>query len=877
LCISTPSQARRVGAPDHGDWPDYYTNPEPEAPPFDETSVFINVQRVGGMEIPAVIKDRQAYLPVTNLFDFLKIKNTPSLELDSVSGYFIDPGAAFCIDYLHGRITYMGKVWQLKPEDMIRTETNLYLRQEYYSQVFGLTCTFDFSNLLVKISATYDLPAVKEMQLEQMHQNLNRLKGNIKADTLIGRSFPLFRMGIADWSVTATQQSDGNDELRGSLGLGAVIAGGEANVVLNYNSRLGFQERQQFYQWRLANNDNKALRQVTLGRVLSQGAASIYDPLIGVQLTNTPTTYRRSFGTYQLSRMTQPGWTVELYVNNVLVDYTKADASGFFSFDVPLVYGNCSVKLRYYGLFGEVRTTEENITIPFNFLPKGELEYNVTAGLVQDSTGSKYGRASVNYGLTRKITIGGGSEYLSSVASGPNMPFINASVRVNSNLLLSGEYTHGVRGKGMLTYRMPLNAQLELNYTRYAKDQKAIIYNFLEERKLILSMPIRTRTFGAVTRLTYNRVLVTENSTYTTAEWMVSAAFRNVNASVNTYMISAGTYDPPRFDPYIYSNASLSLRFPKGFSLSPQAQYSYKDKSFISVKCDLEKFLFNKGYLNLSFEQNFKSNIYSIGGGLRYDLSFARVGVSSRQYNHISAVTESASGSFTYDSKTGFKKFGNRPGIGRAGITILPYLDINANGRRDKGEPKVQGLKVRISSGRIEYSKDDTVIRLYDLEPYVSYFVDISQNNFENISWQIKNKTMNVGVGPNQFKLIEVPVAVMGEVSGMVYLKDASGQKKGQGRINVCFYRADSSLAGCTSTDPEGYYSYLGLKAGEYTVHLDQGQLANLKMTAFPASLPLTISQSRDGVVVENMDFTIGAGSGKAPVEGPESDPDKGR
>src|SRR5690606_21464960 len=208
--------------------------------------------------------------------------------------------------------------------------------------------------------------------------------------------------------------------------------------------------------------------------------------------------------------------------------------------------------------------------------------------------------------------------------------------------------------------------QLELNYVSYARDQKAIIFNFREEQRLSLSVPLRTRTFGAITRLMYNRVLVTDNTTYTTAEWMVSGAFRNASASVSTYLVSAGQYDPPRFDPYLYSNASLAFRFPKGYTLSPQAQYSYKDRGFISVKCDVEKFFFNRGYLNLTFEQNFRSNIVSVGAGLRYDLSFARVGLIARQYNNISSVSESASGSFLYDSRTSFHRFGERPGIGRA-------------------------------------------------------------------------------------------------------------------------------------------------------------------------------------------------------------------
>ncbi len=831
-------------------------DPEPGAPAFDETSVFINVQRVGGTEMPAVIKDRTAYLPVNIVFDFLKIKNELAPGLDSVSGYFIEPSARFCIDYRRLQIRYKGAVFLLQESDLIQTESNLYLRAEYFNQVFGLACAFDFSNLTVKVSATVDLPAVREAQMEQMHRNVSRLKGEQKADTVIRRSYPFFNMGMADWSLNATQQLNGSSDMRAGLALGAILAGGELNVFLNYYSHEPFRERQQFYQWRLANNDRKYLRQATAGRIFTGSTASISDPVVGIQLTNTPTTYRRSAGTYRLSKTTQPGWTVELYVNNVLVDYVKADASGFFTFDVPLVYGNSVVKLRYYGLYGEERTTEENIAIPFNFLPKGELEYTLSVGRVEDTLGSCFSRGSLSYGVNRFITIGAGTEYLSSVPTG-QMPYLNASLRLSSSIMLSAEYTHGVRGKSMLTYRMPHNAQLELAYTRYAEGQRAIVYNNLEERKLSYSIPYAARRFSGITRLLFNQVIITDNTSYTTAEWLISGNLRTVGANFNTYLVSAGQKDPPRFDPYVYTNAAVNWRFARGYNLSPQAQYSYREGAFISAKCELEKYLFSRGYLNISYERNFRSDVYSFGAGLRYDLSFMRVGFAARHFNDGSAATATASGSLIGDARTRDVMLSNRPSVGRAGITLLAFLDLNANGHHDDGEPRVSGLKVRISSGRVAYSKRDTVLRLYDLEPYTAYFLDISQNAFENIGWQIRNKTLNVAVDPNTMKLIEIPVAVMAEASGSIYLKGDGGAGKGLGRISMCFYREDGTQAGCTLSDPDGYYSFMGLPPGNYTVRPDAAQLAALHMSASPASRSISIAPSRDGVMVEGQDFTL--------------------
>jgi hypothetical protein len=817
---------------------------------YDEISVFLEVPRVGGGEIAAIISGEKLYLPVTDLFDFLKIRNTSSPGLDSIQGFFINPDAKYVINRTEKRIRYQDKIIKLTDGDLIRTESNLYMRSTYFGSVFGLDCKFNFRSLSVTVVSKLELPLIKEMRQEEMRRNLTRLKGEIKADTTITRSHPLFKFGVADWSAVATEEINGQAETRLNLTLGSMIAGGEATASINYNTTDHFNEKQQYYLWRYVNNDFKPLRQIMAGKIISNSISSLYNPVLGVTLTNTPTTFRRSFGSYTLSDRTEPGWIVELYVNNVLVDYVKADASGFFTFEVPLVYGNSMVKLKFLGPWGEERTREQNISIPFNFLPVNTMEYTVSGGIVEDSLQSRYSRASVNYGLTRSLTIGGGVEYLSSVISHPAMPYLNTSLRITNNILISAEYVAGVRAKGTLTYRLPSNLQLDLNYTLYDRNQKAINFNYREERKAVLSVPIHTRKYSSYQRFSFYQIIL-PSSKYSTGEWLYSGSLLGINTNLTTYaLFIQGT------NPYLYSNLSLAIRLPAGINFMPQVQFSYTRNNLISAKLTLEKYLFQHAFLNLSYEQNFRNNLNMVELGLRYDFSFAQMGTSIRQSNKKSTLIQYARGSLINDRKTRFLGADNRTNVGKGGISIVAFMDLNSNGKKDPGEPKAYGLNLHANGGHVEKSDRDSTIRILGLEPYTSCFIELDPNSFENISWRIPCRTLSVYVNPNMIKNIEIPVAVMGESTGTVEL-DKNGEKKGQGRIIIGFYTIDNKPAGKTLTEDNGYFSYSGLTAGNYFVKVDTIQLRKLKMTSDPESRQFSIAPGIEGDIVEGLDFIL--------------------
>lgn len=827
----------------------YITYAQDDGSEYDEISVFLSVPRIGGAEVTALLKNEDLYLSITDVFNFLRIKNDLSPGFNSVKGFFINQDAEYFIDREKGTIIYKKERFEIKPGDILRTETNLYLKMRYFRDVFGLDISFNFRNLAASLNTKIELPVIREMRQEQMRKSISQLKGNVIADTIIKRRYPLLHFGNADWTVISQQEVKGSSSTKLALDLGAVIAGGETKFQLNYDSNSPFYIKNQFYQWRYVNNDYKALKQVTLGKISSNTISTISSPVIGGEISNVPTSYRRSFGSYVVSDMTEPGWLVELYVNNVLVDYKQADASGFYTFEVPLVYGSTDIKLQFYGPWGEERSKEKNIEIPFNFLPAGNVEYRISGGMVDDSLHSIFSKANLDIGISRFLTVGGGIEYLSSLDSNSYIPYAKASLKLAQNILLTGEYNHGVNYKAVFNWRLKSDLQFEANFTKYAVEQKAINTNYTEERKLSVSMPVRLPKFTFFTRLSLNQY-ITSLTEYTSGELLFSGGYRSFNMNLTT---NAQLYQGK--DPYIYSNLSLSMRLPGGFIFTPQVLYNYKDMNFTSARFGVEKKLLKKGYLTLSYDKNFNTKSRSAEIGFRYDFSFAQVGMTAQRNGGKYSFTESANGSLIVDTKSAYISGSSRSTVGNGGLLLQPFLDINCNGSKDRGEPKVYGIQAHISGGRIEQNDKDTTIRVFDLEPYARHIINVNADGMDNIAWQLKNHTFDIVVEPNMFRRIDIPVSVMGEASGMVYLSGRNG-KSGQGRIIINFHRVDSSLVKSTLSEADGYFSFLGLKPGKYYAQIDPAQMEKVGMTA-SEPINFEIHSLIDGDIVDNLEFTL--------------------
>lgn len=817
---------------------------------IEEISVTLMVKRLGSTEIPAMIDGKTIYLPVQAVFDFIKIKNTRSATNDSLSGYFIDGRSTYLIDASRQLIRYKDKTFTLGKNDLIKTDEYLFLKSGWFQEIFELECSFEFRSLSINLGSKADLPAIREIQQQMMRKNIVRLTGEKIADTIIGRSAGKFHAGAADWSILTTRETNGETNTRLNLALGAMLAGGEANAFLNYTSGQLFTRSRQYYYWRHVNNDNAAIRQFTVGKIYTPSTSTLIGPVTGIQISNTPTTYRRAFGNYTIYNKTEPGWTVELYVNSVLVNYTKADPSGMYSFEVPMVYGNSMVKQKFYGPTGEERTQEQFISIPFNFIPKNETEYTVTAGVVEDEYRSRFSRAEVKYGLSNYMTIGTGTEYLSSVPSNRLMPFVNTSIRMGSRVLVSAEHAHGVRTRGLVTFRLPSNIQLDVDIARYNKEQRAIRYNYLAEKKAVLSVPIYGKGMNAFTRLTFSELSLPKFK-FKTAEWMLSTVIAGVSSNLTLYTI----FTDPAY-PSFYSNVSLTARVFKGFRITPLIQFEHKEKRISQTKFEVEKSVWRNGFLNMSYEKYIGSNSTYFNVGMRYNFDFTQAAFNIRKGTRTTTTSIAARGSVYYNDKNKRFSANNQSNVGKGGLIISSFLDINCNNTRDAGEPDCRGLSFRISGAQIGRYNADSNYQVSGLEAYANYLMEIDKDGLESVAWQLPKATYSITIEPNRLKQIDVAVHVVGEVSGTVFQENET-DKKGLNRMIVNIYSENNVLVTKIITEKDGYFNFMGLKPGRYYASMDEQQLITLKLKSTPLRIPFEIKSMLEGDIVNDINFTL--------------------
>jgi hypothetical protein len=706
------------------------------------------------------------FVNIAALFSTLNIPCYTSQNGNNLTGFIENENLTYLIDYENGILKEGNKVVQSSP-GLVKEKGVLYLESTLFTELFGIFLNFNYRALSIQLKSNFELPLIKQLRLEKMRNTLKKIKGEIPADTTFPRTYHLMKFGALDWSIASTQTENKNGNNHLAMALGTELLYGEADFSVNYYDKQKLDNRQLFYQWRWVDNDQSIIKQAQTGILSTQTISYINAPVIGFSIRNAPTTIRKATGYYYVNEYTEPNWDVELYINNALVDYTKADPSGLYHFKVPMVYGYTTLKFKFYGPMGEERSLERMMNVPYSIMPAKEFEYGFSAGIVENSATSRFARGELSYGINQHVTIGGGIEHFSSITNGATIPFLSTTIQPFSTLTLNAEYAHGVRTAAHLNYYLKKDISLDIEYTRYVRGQQATIMNAPEERKVRVSAPFNFRKMRGFARVDYTQ-LVYNTFKYNQANVMLSTYYKqlSLNSTTQINWINQRALN-------ISSDLSLLYRILNGYTLRPSIQYNSYYNAFTNYKVILEKQI-PKGDCSITYEKNCSSNTTIINLNFRYDLNFARTNLSaSRQKTRpdhaenpgigSTVISESAQGSIAFGRGKGYIYKSNNSSVGRGGISFYPFLDMNQNGKFDKGESMVKLSTSRITTTKI-ISEKDSILSIPDLIAFTWHTIEFKDSDLENPLWRFKKKRYKILIDPNQFKRVDVPIVPVFEV-----------------------------------------------------------------------------------------------------------------
>jgi len=849
------------------------TESAPTAGEIEEIAVELWHQSIGSTVVPAVLVGKAVYLQPSDIFTLAKIRADLSDDPSILKGYYISEVREYAIDLKHHTIEYQNNTITLTPREYISIASGEYIRTDIFDRVFGLQCEFDFSGLAVEMKSKEGLPAETEAQYAKQRKYLADLEnGGPKPDRVFGLNRSLFSLGTVDWSAggsyTNNVRSGSYDVL-----MGGQVLGGDFDAQIHGNMNEKIDWNQTPWEWRTAFPSSKVLSQILVGRKVSFANVRLPDTMVGVQFTNANTNYRSSFSTYTIDDRTEPNWTVELYINEALVNYVKADENGYFKFVIPLGYGSTNVKLKFYGPYGEVRTKTLDLQIPFSFLPPGNVEYSLSGGtsINNPSVASAVSQGDVKIGVTNFLTLGGGSQYVRQEKSGAEnvvRPYGYLSMNLTNSLLLSGQYFHNEGFTSNFAYTGPHGISLDASFDhRFTNPYtNADGYRVQEQRRARISLPVPF--IGSTLRVSGTDIPVNKDSGNLALSAQTYVNFWGLSFSLGAdYNFLRDVYT--LHNQYASGTVGLSSSIFGGYFVRTAVGIDIVTHKATGAEFQLMKTFGEWLALNVAGRHDFATNDNSLQADLHFALPFANVGFSSSiGETQKPSYGSSIQGSFGYDAQASRFYASNQSSVRRGGITIIPFLDENDNGVFDDNEQLVRHFGLEQSPGRVIEHASGT-LTIPDLEPYRKYYLKTSTADLENISWVPKFQSFEVAPPANGFATVEVPLVVVGQIQGYVTVKNPQGEEPIGGvrlklRHNEAQDTSDVQVEGDFLSYSNGEFYYMGLTPGKYRIYLDPKQLALFRYDCSPGFIDFELHSKAEGDIVEGLNFLISKNTNSA-------------
>jgi len=762
--------------------------------------------------------------------------------------------------------------YPITSDDYILTDLDTYIPPRFFSDIFGLDFSVDFNNLTLRLDTEVEIPIIEQF----LRRSKRRLASVNRGEQTFypieyGLKRDVFNGGFLDYSLGANLSSTINTlNYSGSIGLQVLGGDLEGSMFGNLNSETTVFDTNNL-RWRTLIRENRLISSITLGQTNTDGV--FMNSYSGIRITNEPVEPRRLFDEFELQGTTFPQSEIELYLDNALIDFSQADELGNYRFLVPQFYGTTQLDVRIYGPTGQIIQQRSRQQVPFNFVPKGELNYRINAGVLENPIIGETERentlqGSFSYGLSSWLSSKLGVEYYSTEI-GKNEPFYTATLssRIASSYILTLEGVTKGYLRSSLNAVYPNSASINLDYTNYTSGT-SIYNNSGNDHQFIGSMFLPFTLFNQPLGLRVsNFSRVRDGSSLNTIRTDLNAKISRVNLRfgysdrlIDTFNLfdGSGSGILESAMTYNFSRNPNIPKFIRGTFIRNQFRFIPSTNELQSGEFLVSRSLFNQGRIQASIGRNFQGEFNTFRLSFVIDLGPVRSNSTMTLLRSTVNASQTVRGSVGYDSNFGNFLWTSRNQVGRSGTAVRFYVDNNANGQYEEQEDEIlDDISLRLGrSGAASISKNG-ILYYSLLSPYFRYNLELNQSSIKNPMLVADKDQFSILTDPNTFKHIDIAFNMSGVMEGLVERVYENDQTQGIGGLKILLNEAGDSEVKEIRTFSDGSFYDYPLKPGNYQLRIDPTQLTLLQARSEPEIIEFEVQTLRDGDFVEGLLFNL--------------------
>lgn len=811
--------------------------------------VELQIGRIARATVQGYRVRTEVLLPLSQFFQLVEIRHrlSPEGRLEAA----VDPGnRRIVIDVRRDSMQFGERQVRIEPEFRRFEAGELYVGAERLGDLLGLRFAVDWAELTATVVDPGNLPIARRLRRESTREAYLRQVVGPRADITFGLERPRWDGIVVDYSVF----SPSTDPIAGagySLGIGADLAGGSLEVLGQSVGAVSDGQMRVDASWTGVWRDRHWLTQVRLGDVGSTGPRG--RSLRGAMVTNAPFVRPSLVGALRYAGQLEPGWSVEAYRGGDLVAFDSTDAAGGFAVNLPVRYGENPVDFIAYGPFGEIREFNRTYRVLGELLPAGRFEYGLSAGQCRAVACEATANVDLRYGATPRWTVQAGlDQFWRDTVPNRMHPYASIVANPTNSWALQGDVVARAFARGGLRYEPSVDLRLEGDYTRFTRDSFSVF-----------AVPGR-RAAWSVTGFARPRTSLGFFFFDARVERVITDAGHTTRARLGASLQTAEI----RLLPYVRTEQDAATRAFAGLNtfVLPRPQWGrFFGQVLLRTTTEVEPRAGLSAWSAFAARPVTRGVRLEVGttwqrgaAGLTYNLVLSSYLPAARAVTAVTAPpraavtgTQFVQGSVLWDRPAGRLSVAPGPSLERSGLSGRVFLDENANGRRDVGEPGLANVRVLVGSIGARTDSGGGY-RVWDLVPFEPLFVTIDSLSLESPLLVPAFALASIVPGPNRFRTLDIPVVQAGVIEGRVIREGRAG---GVGGVTLILTDRRTGVRRTLVTFTDGAFYLLGVKPGDYVLSVDERVLDAMGVDAAP--LPFTLAPTPDGVGRSDLELRL--------------------